>query len=190
MTTNITKRKLFAIATSMFLVTMSSVFLVIGSGNIEDSHHEVQTFILNDFNELKNYSDTNLRDYFHIGGDDFAIINNQREFIYITPKLEKIHGYNLDNNENMNSLSLVHPKDLTEFANLLLKYNKKPHTIEAAGPIRIKTKEGNYITYLIDLMPIFTEEEEKIASVVTLKNISVPLGDVLEDNIPEITNQK
>jgi PAS domain S-box-containing protein len=190
MTTNITKKKLFAIATTMFLVTMSSVFLVIGNGNMESGHNEMQTFILNDFNEFKEYTETDLRDYFHIAGEDFSIINNQREFIYIAPKLEDLHGYNLRDNKKMNSLSLIHPKDLTEFANILLKYNKNPHPIEGAGPLRIKTKEGNYITYIIDLIPIFTDKEEKIGSVVILKNISVPLGDVLNDNLSEITNQE
>lgn len=176
------KRKMFIIATCLFLVTMSTVLFVVGEGKLEIKPEELHTFVLQDFNEISNDSETEIRDKFNLENKEFAIVNNKREFIFITPKLESIHGYKLSENVGLNALSLIHPKDLIEFAHTLLDYNKNPRDLIGAGPIRIKTINGKYITYLIDLYPIFNKHNEKIGSIVALKDISTPLGESETNN--------
>lgn len=183
MTSILTKRKMFIIATCMFLVTMSTVLFIVGEGKLEIEKHDLSANIIQEFDDLQNKTEKDYREMLNLKDGDFVVVNNKREFIYIAPTLEELHGYKLSENVGLNSLSLIHPKDLVEFAYVLLEYNKNPHLLEDAGPIRIKTIEGNFVTYLIDLHPIFNKNYEKIASVVVLKNISTPLGDQKEDSL-------
>lgn len=177
MTTEFTKRKMFIIATCIFLVTMSTVLFIVEEGKLQIEHHDLHANIIQDFDELYNYDEKDFREILNLDESDFVVVNNKREFIYIPPNLEELHGYKLNENVGLNSLSLIHPKDLIEFAYVLLEYNKNPHILKNSRPIRIKTIEGRYITYLVDLHPIFNTHNEKIASAVVLKNISIPLGD-------------
>ena len=186
MSSLLTKRKMFVIATSIFMVTMSTVLFLVGEDKIAVESEDLQAFVLTD-NQIENKLDeAEYRELLEIKNDEFAIVNSERYFEFFTKNLEEIHGYKLDENLDMNALSLVHPKDLTEFANTLMEYNKDPKIRSGIGPIRIKTISGEYIPYLIELKPIVDEKGHKIGSAVILKDISTPLGEI--NKLVEDTN--
>ena len=64
-----------------------------------------------------------------------------------------------------------------------MDYNKDLEERNGIGPVRIKTESGNYISYILTLVPIFDEEGEKIASAVIMKDISKPLGEQDEHEV-------
>lgn len=177
-----TNRKMFVIATCMFLITMSSVLFIVGEENIahEIDHTYLQAFILQHEEAETSHNEQFYRDLIDNQDDAFAIINTDRSIKYISPKLEKIHHIGLDTNGSRNVLTLIHPKDLTQLANTLIDYNKDPKKRSGIGPIRVQTSSGTYVDYLITLIPIFDEEGEKVLSAVTVKDISTPLGEQLQ----------
>lgn len=168
----------------MFLVTMSSVLFMVGEEkiSIDVDNHDLQTSVLQHDQLNTEHDEAFYRQLIGQDTGEFAIINADRTIRFITPHLEEMHGINFKENKELNVLSLIHPKDLTEFANTLMDYNKDPQEKSGIGPIRIKTSSGNYINYILTLKPIFDEEGEKIASAVILIDISKPLGEQQENN--------
>jgi len=183
MTSIFTNRKMFIIATCMFLITMSSVLFLVGEDKIsvDIDNHDLQTFMLQSDQLKTKHDESFYRDLIENQTDDFAIVNSNRNIKFITPHLEEVHGIQLTDDKDLNALTLIHPKDLTEFANTLMDYNKNPQIRSSIGPIRIRTKAGNYISYVLTLIPIFDENNEKIASAIILKDISKPLGEQNSD---------
>ncbi|MBD3156571.1 PAS domain S-box protein [Candidatus Peregrinibacteria bacterium] len=177
-----TNRKMFVIATCMFLITMSSVLFIVGEEKIahEIDHTHLQAFILQHEEAETSHDEQFYRDLIDNRDDEFAIINTDRSIKYISPKLEEIHHITLDTNQPLNVLTLIHPKDLTQLANTLMDYNKDPKKRSGIGPIRVQTSSGTYIDYLITLIPVFDEEGEKVLSAVVVKDISTPLGEQLQ----------
>lgn len=179
---------MFVIAMCMFLVTMSSVLFMVGEEkiSIDVDHQDLQTFVLQ-HNEFETFHDEAFyRELIGNQDNEFAIINSDRTIKFITPHIEDVHGVYFEENKDLNVLALIHPKDLTEFANTLMDYNKDPQKRSGIGPLRIKTSSGNYINYILTLVPIFDEEGEKIASAVLLKDISKPLGEQEAYDLSEI----
>jgi len=171
---------MFVIATCMFLITMTSVLFLVGEDKIsvDMDSHDLQTFVLQHDQLEAPHDEAFYRQFIDDKTDEFAIINADRTIRFLTPPLEKSHGIYINkDNRDLNALTLIHPKDLTGFANTLMDYNKSPHEWSGIGPIRIKTESGSYISYVITLIPIFDENNEKIASAVIMKDISKPLGE-------------
>jgi len=175
----ISKRKILVIAVMIFLMTLSSVFFLVEKeeGKVENNH--LQSFILNDFDSTKTLSDEEYRKILKNSEDDFIIVNTDRTFKFISANLEKVHGYTMEEMQsgNINVLTFIHPKDLPAFSNILMEFHKKLEIISNVGPIRVKTKDGNYVNYLITLIPFTDEKGERIGTGVILKNIDKPLGD-------------
>jgi len=179
-----TNRKMFVIAMSMFLVTMSSVLFMVGEEkiSIDIDNRDLQTFVLQHDELEGSHDEAFYRNLIRNQKDEFAIINTDRTIKFITPHTEELHGIYAKENQDLNVLSLIHPKDLTEFANTIMDYNEDPKEKSGIGPVRIKTSSGNYINYILTLIPIFDENGEKIASAVLLKDISKPLGEQSTEN--------
>ncbi|MBA4337155.1 hypothetical protein C0416_05305 [bacterium] len=179
MTSMFTNRKMFVVAMCMFLVTMSSVLFMVGEEkiSIDNGTKALQTFILQDNQIEEEHDEAFYRQLIDKETEDFAIINSDRTVKFLTPHVEELHGIYSKDSHELNVLTLIHPKDLTEFANTLMDYNKDPKERSGLGPIRIQTSSGSYISYIITLIPIFDEDGEKIASAVVMKDISKPLGE-------------
>jgi len=179
MTSMFTNRKMFVVAMCMFLITMSSVLFMVGEEklSIDNGTRDLQTFVLQDNQIEEPHDETFYRQLIGKETEDFAIINADRTIKFITPHVEELHGIYFKESQELNVLTLIHPKDLTEFANTLMDYNQDPKERSGIGPVRIQTSSGNYISYIITLIPIFDEEGEKIASAVVMKDISKPLGE-------------
>jgi PAS domain S-box-containing protein len=157
---------------------------------LDIEHKTMQTHILND-EQIEEYLDE--KDYREIidnKDDEFAIVNIDREFKFLTDNIQKVHGYDFSEIEGLNVLTFLHPKDLPEFTNILMEYNKDPKLTENIGPIRVKTKNGRFISYLITLIPLFNEDSERIATAVVLKDVSKPLGGETDENEVENTEEQ
>lgn len=185
MTSMFTNRKMFVIAMCMFLVTMSSVLFMVGEEkiSIDIDSHDLQTFILQHDKLEEDHDEDFYRELIDNEDSQFAIINTDRTIRFTTPHIEKAHGVNYEENTELNVLSFIHPKDLTEFVNTLMDYNEDLKERTGIGPVRIKTDSGNYISYILTIVPIFDEEGEKIASAVIMKDISKPLGEQDEHEV-------
>lgn len=192
MTSMFTNRKMFVIAMCMFLITMSSVLFIVGEDkiSIDVDTHELQTSVLQHDQLDQPHDEAFYRGLIDTKSDEFAIINTDRTIRFITPHIEEVHGIYSENAHELNVLTLIHPKDLTEFANTLMDYNKDPQERSGIGPVRIKTSSGNYINYILGLIPIFDEDGEKIASAVTMKDVSKPLGEQFDDYELNFTNEE
>lgn len=173
-----TKRNMFIIATSIFLVTMSTVFFLADKDKISVDTEHIQASVLHasDIDAVKDES--GYRNLLENNEDAFAIVNADRTFRYLSDNLENTHGYTLDETEDINVLTFIHPKDLPTFGNSLIEYNQELETKSNIGPIRIKTKSGEYIPYMVTLVPIKTDEGKKAATAILLKDISTPLGEI------------
>lgn len=173
---------MFVVAMCMFLVTMSSVLFVVSEDkiSIDTDHKNLQAFVLQHDEIEEPHDETFYRELIKNPTDEFAIVNSDRTVKFATQKLTEVHGIDLSKDKNLNVLSLVHPKDLTELANTLMDYNQDLKERSGIGPLRIKTASGSYVTYLMSLIPIFDEEGNKVASAVVLKDISKPLGEQVE----------
>ena len=174
----ISKRKILVIAVMMFLMTMSSVFLLVKE-ELKVENKDLQGFIIKDFNSNKPLDEQDYRKIINNFEDDFIIVNTDRTFRFITPNLEKVHGYTLEEmqSDNINVLTFIHPLDLPAFSNILMDFHKKLEIINNIGPIRLKTINEEYINYLITLIPFTNEKSERVGTGVILKNIEKPLGD-------------
>lgn len=170
---------MFVIATCMFLITMSSVLFIVGEDkiSIDVDHLDLQTFVLQHDQLEEPHDEVFYRHLIDNETSEFAIINSDRTIQFLTPHIEEAHEIYFEENKELNVLTLIHPKDLTEFVNTLVDYNKDPQERNGIGPIRIKTSSGTYINYILTLIPIFDEKGEKIASAVILKDVSKPLGE-------------
>jgi len=179
MTSMFTNRKMFVVAMCMFLVTMSSVLFMVGEEkiSIDNGARDLQAFILKEDQIEEQHDEAFYRQLIGKETEEFAIINTDRTIRFITPHVEELHKIYSENSHGLNVLTLIHPKDLTEFANTLMDYNQDPKERSGLGPIRIQTSSGSYISYIITLIPIFDEEGNKIASAVIMKDISKPLGE-------------
>jgi PAS domain S-box-containing protein len=159
---------------------MSTTLFLVGEDKLAIENEHVQTFVLQDgIAELPQNEET-YREIINNYEDDFVIVDLDRTFRFITENLETVHGYNLDETEGLNVLTFIHPKDMPEFGNNLMEYHKTLEVKNNIGPIRIKTKSGQYIPYLVSLIPITDENGEKIVTAVTLKDVSTPLGEISE----------
>lgn len=180
MTSLNTKRKMFLIASSIFLVTMSTVLFLVSEDKLDIENGELHASVLHDDQIENTLNEAEYREIIENEDDDFTIINPDRTFKFISPNLEEIHGYSLENDNNMNVLTFIHPKDLIEFANTLMDYSNEPRVINDTGPIRIQTKTGEFITYMATLIPLFDESGEKELTAVVLQDISQPMGETEE----------
>jgi PAS domain S-box-containing protein len=145
--------------------------------SIDNGTRDLQTFVLQDDQIEEPHDEAFYRQLIGKETEDFAIINADRTIKFITPHVEELHGIYSKESQELNVLTLIHPKDLTEFANTLMDYNQDPKERSGIGPVRIQTSSGNYISYIITLIPILDEEGKKIASAVVMKDISKPLGE-------------
>jgi len=174
----LSKQKILVVAILIFAITMSSVFLFVEDKETSKHNSNYQAFILNDF-ESKNLDEAGYRNLLNNQDDDFIIVNTDRTFRYISPDMEKIHGYTIEEMQfgKVNVLTFIHPKDLPEFSNILMEFHKKIAVLSNVGPIRVKTINGDYMNYLITLIPFTNKEGERIWTGVILKNVEKPLGD-------------
>lgn len=176
-----TQRKIFVIATCIFVTSMSVIFFLVGEDKLNVENQHMQASILHyDAGDLPLNEDV-YRKIINNKNDDFVIVNIDRTLAYISENLQEIHGYKLDETGEMNVLTFVHPKDMSEFSHNLMEYHKTLEAINNIGPIRLKTKSGEYIPYLISLIPLKDNSGERIATAVVLNNISKALGEVKQN---------
>jgi len=162
----------------MFAITMSSVFMFTKEEELNKENSQYQSFILNDLNHKDDLNEDAYRKIINNNENDFIIVNTDRTFKFITPNLEKAHGYTLEEMKSgkINVLTFIHPKDLPAFSNILMEFHKKLETMSNVGPIRVKTKEGEFINYLITLIPFTNDDGERVGTAVIFKNIDNLLG--------------
>ena len=176
----ISKKKIIAIAFGIFISTLALVFLFVNESQLEIEGKDLQSFILFEENANKELGEAEYRAMINNYEDDFIITNVDRTFRFITPNLEKAHGYTLEEMKsgNVNVLTFINPKDLPAFSNILMEFHKNIGIMRNIGPIRIKTKSDEYIQYLITLIPFTNKEGERTGAAVILKNISKAVGDI------------
>ncbi|MBN1494786.1 PAS domain S-box protein [Candidatus Peregrinibacteria bacterium] len=171
------KKKILFVALAMFLMTMMSILYIIGEENFDVHKQSLQTSILNNNQTNKNLNEKDYRKLLNNTDDEFIIVNTDRTFRFVSSKLLTIHDYTVENILEVNVLTFIHPKDLPAFSNLLIEFHKELKIMNNVGPIRIKTKSGEYINYLVNLIPFTDKQGQRTGTGVILKNIQKPLGD-------------
>jgi PAS domain S-box-containing protein len=180
MTRSLSKQKLFLIAVAIFLVTLTTTFFLIEKDKLQIEEKHVQASLFeNNENPQKIDTEEEYRKILDNYDDNFVIINNDRKIKFITNAMLEKHGYLKEEVANVNVLTFIHPKDLPELSNTIMEYHKTREAKKNIGPVRIKTKSGNFIPYMISLIPLKTSKEETIIeSAVVLKDVSKPLGEI------------
>jgi len=156
---------------------MSTVLFLLGQDKLQVGPADLQAFTLTDEQINNILSEDEYRKILNNYEDEFIIVNTDRTFKYISPKLLETHGYTPEETKTLNVLTFIHPKDLPEFSLILMEFHKSLEVKKDVGPIRTKLKSGSYINYLITLVPFTDNKGERVGTGVVLKNIDKPLGD-------------
>jgi len=174
------KKNILMIACAIFIMTMSTILFLVGEEDLKVENDEIKTSVLNTTDSQKILSEEEYRKLLNNYEDEFIIVNTDRTFRFLSPNLLKIHGYSPEEITKLNVLTFIHPKDLPSFSNMLMEFHKELKVMNNLGPIRVKTRTGEFINYLITLIPFADKEGERTGTGVILKNIDKPLGDTEE----------
>lgn len=150
--------------------------------------HEMQANVLqhteSDENEAGPESYTH---YLDNKNNVLLVVKPDRNLSYISDNMVEEHGFLKEELIGENVLTFVHPKDLPQLSYNLVEYHKNFSKVENLGPIRVKKKSGEFLPYLVTLIPQIDKENKLLETVVILKNVSSPLGDIEETESSENT---
>lgn len=176
MTSLLTKRKMFIIATCLFLVTMSTVLFIIGEGSLNVHHDDLKAYILNSDAIEATQSEEYYRDLLHNHEDTVFVLKKDTTIQFSTDKWRENFSYTKDEVDGINFFTFVHPKDLPFFANEMVELINEKMEKQNIGPFRIKDSNGKYKLFMGHGIPL-TDEEDEIAGIgLILKDVSMPVG--------------
>jgi PAS domain S-box-containing protein len=156
---------------------MMTTFFILNEDNLHINESNLHVNVLNESDITTIQDETELRKVTQIHEEDFLIVKFDRTLRFISEHMLEKHKFEENELKDLNILTFVHPKDLPSLANSLMLYHKDKKAKSNVGPVRIKTKSGNYIPYMINLDPIKDDNDEIVETVVILKDVSVPVGE-------------
>jgi PAS domain S-box-containing protein len=167
-----TSRNILVSAVLIFCLSALTIFALEHKDILTHESH-MQAHLLNSNNDhVEKYSEN------HKNGETLLIVKPDRNLSYVSDEIVEKHGFSKTELINKNVLTFVHPKDLPELSYQLIEYHKKLEKVENIGPVRIKMKSGEFKSYLVSLTPELNENKELKETVVILKDVSSPLGDI------------
>lgn len=172
--TNATKRKMFIIATGMFLVTMSSVFFMMNDNKLDINHDEVKAFVLQENDADVPQDETFYRELLNNEKDDILVLSNESTVEVTSTEFHEV--------KDQNFFTLVHPDDIPEVGNALIEVTESDNSV---GPVRLKASTGEYKPYVISMESVENEAGEKVSTALTLKDTSRAVGDRGNENETE-----
>lgn len=183
MTSASTIRNIFMIATCIFMVTMATVFFLIGEDKLNIEKDDLKNAILFAPDADGPQSEELYRDLLNNEEDEILIIKDNATLEFITDDLLTQLEYSSEDVLNKNLFSLIHPKDLPELGNNFVKnFNEESMVMqENIGPVRLKTNTGSYVPYLISLVPLNNDSGERVSTAILLTDLSTPIGEDEKD---------
>lgn len=176
MTSLFTKRKMFIIATCLFLVTMSTVLFLVGEESLNVNSHELKAFVLQDEQIDIVQNEDFYKHLLKTDESEFFILKKDTTIHYSTEKWRENFGYLLEDVEKKNFFTFVHPKDLPFFANVMVELVNEGTEHQSIGPFRIKDNAGQYKLYMADGIPLTDKHNDIVGIALILKDVSIPLG--------------
>ena len=119
-----------------------------------------------------------------VGNDDDAlfILKTDSLIHFSCESWRNEFGYSSEEVNNVNFFTFVHPKDLPYFVNSMISVMQHEEKVDNVGPFRVKDNEGKYRLYMGTVLPLFNHEGGIAEIALTLRDVSMPLGDE-EDEI-------
>ena len=185
MTSDSTKRKMFIIATGIFVITMSSVLFLVKENKLDIHNEDGKAFILSDYEIKTPKTEDFYRDLLENDNDDLIVLDNDSTVEFSSDELSKKLGYVADEVKDQDFLTLVHPGDIPELVNVFIEddNNDENTNDQSIGPIWLEASSGEYKPYIISMKYLEDEEGEKISTALVLKDISKAVGE--EDEVKE-----
>ncbi|MFC1599829.1 PAS domain-containing protein [Patescibacteria group bacterium] len=181
MSTSGTKSKMFTIATGLFVVSMSTVLFLVNEDKLDIHHDEIKTFVIQ---EEVPPTESEYREIIDNKNDDLLVLGNDTSVEFASDEFTDSLGYSIEEVQDQNFLTLVHPNDIPKFGNALIEETtKQEKSDDSIGPVRLKNSDGDYKPYVISMKQLENEEGDKVSTALVLKNTEKAVGDDDSENI-------
>lgn len=121
--------------------------------------------------ELYMESEKNFRVIAENANDLIILINNQREYLFISPSLEAIFGYTPEEYKKKEPFYNVHPNDKEELYNNLRASIKSGDICKMR--VRVAHKNGEWIWSELHGTPVFDDNDSYIHMVMIVRDVSL-----------------
>jgi PAS domain S-box-containing protein len=180
MTSDSTKRKMFIIATGIFVITMSSVLFLVKENKLEIHNDDIKAYVLQEEDIKTNQTEAFYREMLENNKDDLLVLKDDTTVLLSSAKLAQNLGYSADEVKNQNFFSMVHPKDLPEVGNVFMGSSE-----DNFGPVRIRHTDGSYTPYIISMDSFTNDLGERISITLLLTDTSQAIGEIYAASFPE-----
>lgn len=177
MPTFVVKQKYLFIIVCIALVILSTGLFIISESKFDINHGDLAANILSEEQIDIVQSEDFYRDLIGNHEDDLFVLKTDSLIHFSSESWRNDFGYSAGEVNNVNFFTFVHPKDLPYFVNSMLSVMQYDKKVENVGPFRIKEKEGKYHLYMGTVIPFHNQEGEIVEIALTLRDVSVPLGD-------------
>lgn len=177
MPTFIVKQKYIFIVVCIALVVLSTGLFLISEYKLDINGDDLKANILSDDQIEVVQSEDFYRDLIKNYDDDLFILKTDSLIHFSAESWRNDFGYSTEEVNNVNFFTFVHPKDLPYFVNSMLSVMQHGEKVDNVGPFRVKEKEGKYRLYMGTVLPIHNHDGEIVEIALTLRDVSVPVGD-------------
>jgi len=177
MPTFVLKQKYIFIAVCSALVVLSTGLFMISESKLDLNHGDLKANILSEEQIDIVQSEDFYRKLIENHEDDLFILKTDSLIHFSSESWRNDFGYSTEEVNNVNFFTFIHPKDLPYFVNSMLSVMQHDEKVDNVGPFRIKEKEGRYRLYMGTVWPLHNQEGEIVEIALTLRDVSVPLGD-------------
>lgn len=121
--------------------------------------------------ELYMESEKNFRVIAENANDVILLINHRKEYLYVSPSLEDIFGYDPETYKSKEPFHNVHPEDREKLHSTLGASIKNGTASKMR--IRVRHKDGHWIWTELNATPVFDEEKNYSHMVMIVRDISI-----------------